>query len=230
MFKYVQNWVLTETSKLFYTYSPAEVQKMWEIATMAVLELRRAMIWACNAAPGGNDLYPTVKETVEGLGVEHNLCDDLLDAASHPRAAECKFTMNLAENIKEKFEYDRDSPCIFYSVNDIEKGVEGVFKGGFDTSENDVCILFQMKMYKEATPSLILDWLKKADSRANDLGLQDGSYVVQLFVTGAVEANIANCKAEWPKNCMVFGTKALKHLFEPFGPGIIERLINLKSR
>ena len=147
MFKYVQNWVLTETSKLFYTYSPAEVRKMWEIATMGVLELRRAMLWACNDAPGGNGMLPTLKEMVKGLGVEHNLSEDLFDAASHPRAAECKVTKHLANDTRKEFEYDRDSPCIFYSENDIEKGVEGVFKGGFHSMENpNVCILFQMKM------------------------------------------------------------------------------------
>ena len=120
----------------------------------------------------------------------------------------------------------------FYSENDIEKGIEGVFKGGFDSFENrdGVCVLFQMKMYKEATPGQILDWLNKADERAKEVGLQVGSYVLQLFVTGAAEANISKYKAKWPKNSMVFGTKALKHLFEPFGHGIIERLVNLKSR
>ena len=87
-----------------------------------------------------------------------------------------------------------------------------------------------MKMYKEATPGQILDWLNKADERAKEVGLQVGSYVLQLFVTGAAEANISKYKANWPKKSMVFGTKALKHLFEPFGHDIIERLVNLKSR
>jgi len=232
MFKYVQNWVLTETSKLFYTYCPAEVQKMWEIATMGVLDLRRAMIRACNDATGGNRMLPTLKEIVEGLGVEHNLSEDLLHAVSHPRAAGCKVTKHLADDARKESVYAEDTPCFFYSENDIEKGIEGVFKGGFDSFENrdGVCVLFQMKMYKEATPGQILDWLNKADERAKEVGLQVGSYVLQLFVTGAAEANISKYKAKWPKNSMVFGTKALKHLFEPFGHDIIERLVNLKSR
>ena len=224
-FKWVKNWVLVETRKLFYEYSPAESKKMWELATLGVLELHRAMLLACNRATGG-EFIPTLKQIVEGLDVHHNLGEDLLDAASKLVAAHNELTKDLGDTAKKT----HDKPCFFYAINDNEAGVEGMFKGGFDIGEGGVCIFFQMKMYTNATPREISKWIQSADKRAQDLGLQTGRCIVQLFVTGALEHNIEKHKIEWPKNCMAFGTAALRKLFEPFGKGIMEEIIRLKNR
>ena len=87
-----------------------------------------------------------------------------------------------------------------------------------------------MKMHSKATPREILDWLVKADTRAKSLGFESGTYVVQLFVTGAVEDNIENYVSGWPVNSMVLGTEALRSLYEPFGNGIIKDLVDMRSR
>lgn len=226
MFKWVLNWVLIETKKLFYEYDPAESQKMWELATMGVLELRRAMRMACSIA-SGKDTIPTLKEIVQGLNVQHNVDDALIEAVASPHAAKNKNTKNLPIDVKKEVE----EPCFFYSALENETGIEGVFKRGFVTCKHhEMCIFFQMKIYKAATPKQISDWLRKADDRAQELGLEVGSYVLQLFVTEAIEANVKDHKASWPKNCMVFGTEALEILFEPFGKGIIDELIRINSR
>ena len=226
LFQWVRNWVLVETRKLFYEYGPAESQKMWELATMGVLELRRAMLMACSRA-SGNGLIPTLEEIVQGLNVQHNVDDALMEAVASEHAAENRNTKNLRRDVKNEVE----EPCFLYSALENEKGIEGVFKGGFDTCEHhEMSIFFQMKMYKAVTPKQISDWLRKADDRAQELGFKVGSYVVQLFVTEAIEANIKDHEDSWPKNCMVFGTEALRVLFEPFGKGIIDELIRMKSR
>ena len=232
MFSLVQNWVLVETRKLFYEYSPAESQKTWELATMGVLELRRAMLFACkNRSLAFDDEYvlrPTLADIFEGLDLHHNIEDeDIWESVSHEEAASNIYTENLQENISKK----REKPSFCYSALENELGVEGVFTGGFHSCEDeDIPIFFQMKMYTKANPGQIMNWLKQSDARAQALGLKVGSYVIQLFVTGAIERSIKTHVEAWPKNCMVFGTRALETLFEPFGNGIIAELIKMKSR
>lgn len=226
MFTWVRNWVIVETRKLFYEYGPAESQKMWELATMGVLELRRAMLMACSVA-SGKDVLPTLGEIVQGLNVHHNVANDLMEAVSSPVAAQNKNTRDLATDATKTSK----EPCFFYSAIENEKGIEGVFKAGFDTCEHaEICLFFQMKMYSAATPQEISKWPGKADDRAKELGCKTGSYIIQLFVTGVKENNIQNHKDSWPNNCMVFGSEALTNLFEPFGKGIIEEIIRIKSR
>ena len=73
-------------------------------------------------------------------------------------------------------------------------------------------------------------WLEKASERAATLGYEEGTYIVQVFVTGAIEANVEDHKSAWPNNSMVFSNCAIEKLFEPFGSGIIAELVKLKSR
>ena len=231
LFKWVENWVLVETRKLFYTYTPAECQKTWELATMGVLELRRAMLLACSEAEEGDaDMarMPTLQMIVQGLDVQHNVCNVLLESLASASAAQSTEVKELTASILTE---NVKMPILFYSQLANEKAVEGVFKGGYDTDDyEETCLFFQMKLYKTATPSQISKWLGNAHRRALELGLKDGTFVIQLFVTGALEANIKNHGAAWPANCMVFGTKSLTKLFEPFGRGIIDEIIRSRSR
>lgn len=82
--------------------------------------------------------------------------------------------------------------------------------GGLSTCKRaDMCTFFQMKMHMNTSAKQILDWTKKADDRAEELGFEAGSCVIQLFVTGTIEANTKDHQVSWPKNCMVvFGTEA----------------------
>ena len=141
---------------------------------------------ACSIA-SGRDMMLTLKEIIQGLNVQHNVDDALIEAVASPHAAKNKCTKNLPIDVKKKVE----ESCFFYSALESEKGLEGIFKGGFfDACEHhEICIFFQMKMYKAATPKEISDWLRKADDRAQELGFEVGSYVLQLFVIGAIEAN-----------------------------------------
>ena len=91
-------------------------------------------------------------------------------------------------------------------------------------------IIFQLKMHSEVGPKAIRNWLRAAHTRAQELSYTDGTYMVQLFVTGSVESNVANWKEEWPANSMVFATEALKTLFEPFGSGFIDHIVKSRSR
>lgn len=77
-FKWLKNWVLVKTRKLCCKCGPAENKKMWELATMGVVELHRATLLACNRAKG-DDSIPTLKQIVKGLDVHHNLGKELLD-------------------------------------------------------------------------------------------------------------------------------------------------------
>ena len=86
-----------------------------------------------------------------------------------------------------------------------------------------------MKLKKISHPGQILGWLEAVDDRAKNIGLQRGRYVNLLFVTGAVENNIATHQDRWPGNSIVFGTQGLKDLFDPFGKGIIETIIQQKN-
>ena len=215
LFSWVQNWVLVETRKFFWEYGPDETKTTWELATMAVLELRKAMFMAAN------NRSPTLADTMNDLDVHHNVTDEMMKAAasSYPATNAFRAPPPLAkEECRE--------PCFYYSNIENEQGIEGVFCSGF----NDISIFFQMKLYKSATPKEILEWLCKADKRAMALGYKTGSYVVQLFVTGVVEKNIRKYSGQWPANCMVFSNSALQGLFEPFGSGIIGDIVNLHGR
>lgn len=50
-FSHVQTWVLVELHRLFYSDGPSEAVKTWELATMGVLELRKAILQVVRDAP-----------------------------------------------------------------------------------------------------------------------------------------------------------------------------------
>ncbi|CAB9508496.1 expressed unknown protein [Seminavis robusta] len=107
-----------------------------------------------------------------------------------------------------------------------EEGVEGVFHNGF----GDLAIFFQMKLYHNATPKEIKDWLEKAHTRAQALGYKEGTYIVQLFVTGTINANVPKYQNNWPQNSMVFADNAIQHLFKPFGEGLFVEMARRRRR
>jgi hypothetical protein len=223
LYSWVKNWVVVETRKLFYEYGPSETRKTWELATMAVLEIRRAMLAASNDP---QNTPSTFTDVIRGLNVHHNVDKTILESASFSTPAS-----NSYRNLPLSTETCVD-PCFYYSNIENEKGIEGVFRSGFEfqTNKEKVSIFFQRKMYKSATPKEILEWLLKADGRTKELGYKDGSYAVQLFVTGAVEDNIEKYLSAWPDNCMVFATEVLQSLYEPFGNGFISEIVKMNSR
>ena len=215
LFSYVQNWVLVEVRKLFYTYGyTAETQKTWEISTLAVLELRKALLQAVT-----NNSPPTLGKIVEELGVHHNVSNNLLSTQATSRAA-CNSYRELPHATTKVSE-----PEIIHSANNNELGVEGLFRAGFGT----VTLFFQMKLYGISTPEEIKTWLEDAHKRVTSLGYKQETCVVQLFVTGAIEGNVEKYISEWPENSMVFATKALENLFKPFGSGLISSIIEARK-
>jgi hypothetical protein len=218
LFSLVQNWVLVETRRLFCEYGPDQTRKTWEIATMAVLELRKAMMQAVNDSP------PTLEEMTKGLNVHHNVDAEILTCGASAETA------TLAETATDALESlpHATTPCLkpYFSVIHNEKGVEGVFRGGF----GNISIFFQMKLYAKATPEDIRDWLVEAHARASSLGYLPGSYVVQLFVSGTVATNVKKHFSAWPANSMVFADCALKGLFQPFGAGLITQIVTMLER
>lgn len=215
IFPLVQSWVLVGTRNFYYVYGPQETQKSWELATMAVLELRKAMLQSVN-----NGQPPTLSDVIDGLGVHHNVESTLMNSLASVEAATNEFDA-LPHGTTCSLH-----PCFHYSHSSNEKGVEGVFREGF----RGVSIFFQMILYAKATPKNIKLWLDKARIRASELDYLPQKSIVQLFVTGAVEENIADYKHEWPANCMVFGTSALENLYEPFGSGIITDIVESLER
>ena len=87
-----------------------------------------------------------------------------------------------------------------------------------------------MKLYTEKGPKNIKTWLAKAHARARELGYSSGTYIVQLFVTGAVETNVEKTVQEWPANSMVFTETGLDKLFRPFGDGLITAIVESLKR
>jgi hypothetical protein len=229
LFTLVQNWAVVETRRLFYEYAPDETVGMWEVATMAVLELRKAMLQAVNNAP------PTLAAIIDGLGVHTNIPQkDLMSWCAPLRAAgnKCEDLPPATDVHESDVRMWKSEPCFFFASSPLrrrstvhflptENGVEGVYLGF------PVAIFFQMKLYGASTPKQIQSWLEAAHTRAQQLRYKEGDYVVQLFVTGATEANLT--PTIWPKNSMVFSTPALQALFGPFGAGFITHIIAIKG-
>ena len=216
LFPLVQNWVLVETRKMFYDYGPSEATKTWETTTMALLELRKAMLQAVNV----NGAPPSLGDIIRGIRVHHNLSQESLDVtASQLAAGNGFFHLPLAVEVITE-------PKIYLSSIQNERGVEGVLRQCFE----DMSIFFQMKLYTTVGPKEIRDWLINAHKRALELGYQHGEYVVQLFVTGVFDKNVENYFREWPENSMVFSNNALIDLFEPFGEGLLQEIIKKFKR
>lgn len=216
LFPLVQNWVLVETREMFYDYGPSEATQTWETTTMALLELRKAMLQAVNV----NGTPPSLGDIIRGIRVHHNLSQKSLDVTASQIAAGICFCRlpHVVEVITE--------PKIYLSSIQNEPGVEGVLRQCFE----NMSIFFQMKLYTTVGPREIRDWLINAHKRALELGYQRGEYVVQLFVTGVIDKNVEHYFQEWPENSMVFSDNALIDLFEPFGEGLIQEIIKKIKR
>ena len=215
VFSHVQNWVLVELHRLFYSDGPCEAVKTWERATMGVLELRKAMLQVVR------DATPSLHDIVGEVGAFLKVSDDVLK-----KTATAESAANLFQDLPRGSEACDELPCFFYAKKSNEEGVEGVFRNGF----KDLAIFFQMKLYHTATPKEIKDWLVKADRRAKDLGYKKGTYIVQLFVTGTIKDNVKNYYDGWPQNSMVFADDAIQHLFKPFGEGLFVEYLKNRRR
>ncbi|KAL7564540.1 hypothetical protein ACA910_013941 [Epithemia clementina (nom. ined.)] len=219
VFSYVQNWVLVELYRLFYDDGPSEAVKTWELATMGVLELRKAMLHAVRGQT------PSLRDVVDGkvvgeVGTFLKVSDDILDMTATEKTAANSF-QDLPSGSDPC-----ELPCFYYAKKSNEEGVEGVFRNGF----GDLAIFFQMKLYHNATPDEIKDWLEKAHTRAQALGYKEGTYIVQLFVTGTINANVPKYQNNWPQNSMVFADNAIQHLFKPFGDGLFVEMVRRRRR
>lgn len=87
-----------------------------------------------------------------------------------------------------------------------------------------------MKLYLTTSPPEIKTWLWNADKRAKQLGYAAGTYLTQLFVTGALGKNFQQWIDECPMDIMVFSNEALEGLFRPFGNGIIKHIVESRNR
>lgn len=214
LFPYVQNWVLVELRRLLYTDAPKEIYRTWEVGAMAMLELRKAML--CAVRPQS----PSLREILE-VGAFLKVNDTILDKLATEETA----SFSLVDDLPSGSEPCQE-PCIYYSSNPCEKGVEGMFRGAF----GDLAIFFQMKLRKNSTPLQIKDWLLQAQRRAKDLGYREGTYIVQLFVTGAIGDNVEDHKNEWPDGSVVFADEAIGNLFHPFGKGVFTAMVERRRR
>jgi len=215
VFSHVQNWVLVVLRRLFYSDGPSEAVKTWELATMGVLELRKAMLQVVRSAT------PSLHDIVEDLDAFLKVSDDVLE-----KTATAESAANSFQDLPRESEACNELPCFYYAKKSNEEGVEGVFRNGF----KDLAIFFQMKLYHTPTPKKVKDWLVKADRRAKDLGYKKGTYIVQLFVTGTIKDNVKNYYDSWPQNSMVFADDAIQHLFKPFGKGLFVEMVKRRRR
>lgn len=157
VFSHVQNWLLVELHRLFYADGPSEAVKTWELATMGLLELRKAIFV--------RGVTPSLRDIVGGVDAFLKVSDDVLE-----KTAKVETAANSFQNLPLGSE-SCELPCFFYAKKSNEEGVEGVFRNGF----KDLAIFFQMKLYHTATPKEIKDWLMKApDRRAKDWGTRKG--------------------------------------------------------
>jgi hypothetical protein len=213
-FPQVQNWVLVELQRLFYMDGPTDAVKTWELATMGLLELRKAMIQV------NEEKNPTLSEVLSGLGVLTKVSKTILRKIATEECA-----ANSYQDLPEGSEAC-DKPCVFYAQKSNEEGVEGVFRNAYE----DLALFFQMKLYHTATPKEISCWLQKAHDHADSLGYKKGSYVVMLFVTDTVVQNLKNNQSAWPQNSMVFADDAIDNLFKPFGDGLFVEMVKSRRR
>ena len=214
VFTHVQDWVLVELHRLFYIVGPSEAVKTWELATMGLLELRRAMLHVVKGST------PTLCEIIDGVGVFTNVSNDLLDSSATPEPAS-----NVCENLPLSSK-SSGAPCFYHAKKSNEEGVEGVFRNGF----HKVAVFFQMKLYSRATSKEIKEWLVKAARRAAELGYKEGTYIVQLFVTGTKSDNVKKHYDDWPPNSMVFADDAIRNLLAPFGDGLFVEMVKMRRR
>lgn len=215
VFSHVQNWVLVELHRLFYSDGLSEAVKTWELATMGVLELRKAMLQVVRSAT------PSLHDIVKDLDAFLKVSNDVLE-----KTATAESAANSFQDLPRGSDACDELPCFYYAKKSNEEGVEGVFRNGF----KDLAIFFQMKLHHTATPKNVKDWLFKADLRAKNLGYKEGTYIVQLFVTGTCKNNVKNHYEDWPQNSMVFADDAIQHLFKPFGQGLFVEILKRHRR
>jgi len=229
-FQHVHSWAISSVYKLYYDIeSIDEIVKAWELATIALLDLRRAMLYVAkdkNPLKLNQMFLSLDRPTANTMFVHQNLEQNMLDAVGSNEAAK-EIQLSSLPGVDDIY----DSPTVITSERSNEEGVEGVFQNAFSSENGDpIHVFFQMKLYTIASQKQICDWLSKVEERASALGYHPETCIIQLFVTGAVEDNIEKQIEKWPKNSMVFGTAALKHLFEPFGDGFIVEIINQRTR
>ena len=219
LFPQVQNWVWVETRKLFYEYGPTEATKTLETSTMALLELRKAVLQSNRKKP------PSLEELFRGIRMQHNLSESML---TNTRASKSSTKLQCFGALPYSFEIVQEPTIYLSSCASNQKGIEGVLKDCFD----GVTIFFQTKIYAAGGSDELCDWLVNAHKRAHDLGYREGEYIVQLFCPGdggtddgensrssdnvSDTSDATNHQSKWPANSMVFSDQALMDIFEPF--------------
>jgi hypothetical protein len=220
-FTLVKPWPVTALRSALYEFTGDPI-KTWELATMGLLELRRAFFLIARGSS------PTLQALFEGATVHHTLSDAALKAT----AAADPCALLPAPTVPTHAECDGAAHQLYHSAATTEKAVEGVLRGGFvDGSGCDIAVFYLMKMYGggKATHSTVKQWLEHMETRATDLGYPEGSFVLQLFLTGA-STRMTEKMSEWPRNCMVIPDEGVRHLYGGFGAGYLPQVLRAKTK
>ena len=133
-FEHVQSWAINSVYKIYYTIETKdETVKAWELATIALLDLRRAMQYVAN------DKKPLkLSQMFVNSNVHHNLENNLLNAvASHKAAQQTQSPIPFAS-------VTCDGPTVITADRMNEKGIEGVFRNAeerMDRRQAKICCI-----------------------------------------------------------------------------------------
>jgi hypothetical protein len=217
----VNPWTIDALKSALYEFTGDPI-KTWELATMGLLELRRAFFLVARGRP------PTLQQLFEGATIHHTLSDAVLKstAAANPCA------LPPATTVPTHAECDGTTNQLHHSAAIGERAVEGVLRGGFvHASGREIAVFYQMKLYGSGTVthSAVKQWLTSMETRATDLGYPHGSFVLQLFLTGASPRMTAKMY-EWPQNSMVIPDEGVQHLYGGFGAGYLPEVLRAKTK
>lgn len=217
-FSYVGDWAIAAVRDLFYS-PPTDMNKFWEFAIMALLELYKTMMVRAS------DKIPTLRDLLTQLQAELVHACDAEAAAAEASTVKARHAYSALPQRSSA----SDTPTLYYSNKANEAGIEGVFCDMF----KNVDVVFQMKLFTKAGPGKVTSWLNNARSCAQRLGYGAAGQkhcVLMLCVTGASEDNLKREMKRWPGNSIVLATTALEALCKPFGQGLIPTIVATKKR
>jgi hypothetical protein len=221
LFTFVDSWPLNALRDVLYCVG-GNPEKDWELATMALLEIRRGLFHAARNTP------PTLQELFGGITILHNVGPEMLGASAAARFCE------LAQ-LPDVPTYDAACgdalpPTLVHASKQNAPAVEGVLLRGFvDSRGKPIAVFYQMKMYaaRSVKPGQVTTWLTNMVDRAKQLGYPEDAFAVLLFMTGA-PASFAPIPA-WPKNAMVVPDGGVLELYNPFGAGLLPTVLQSKA-
>jgi hypothetical protein len=221
LFTFVNPWPLNALRDALYSVG-VNPEKDWELATMALLEIRRGLFHAAHNKP------PTLQELFGRISIRHNLSLEMLGASAAARCCEL-------ERLPDVPKYDAARghalpPTLVHASKQNAPAVEGVLLGGFvDGRGKPIAIFYQMKMYatRSVSPGKVTSWLRDMEAVAMQLGYPQDAFVVLLVMTGGPAS--LEPTAEWPKNAMVVSDVGVLDLYTPFGAGFLPTVLQSKA-